>query len=360
MFCNEDGYQILSGTSMSAPMVSGAVSLMLSVNPKLTNDRIVELLKKTAVPLKKKEFLGGVQPDENGGAGRLNVIDAVIGALLMKTKNGEQLFDEISAILDRATTTEVNLAKIDLDQALFEMELLSESLEQPDSGLIAHYEFNNGFVNEVTGNDDSALWQYGTSDIFSDGSLFLQSGFDHNQRGYASLNIDTSVVDTLTVEKRAKIFAKINTSQIVSVFSNEASSQELGVAYNHYTWNWQNDGREYFYLANVYVDEDSGLPVMPQMKLMDTRFDQWLIERMTIDYVNKRMTYTLTNDDGSNPETLTLESINFDRDENMLLRLNAWDWADGTEHIVDYLKISVSDSAPSGDESNQPQSEVIP
>ena len=223
--------------------------------------------------------------------------------------------------------------------------------EVVDSGLIAYYEFNNGFVNEVTGNDDSALWQYGSSDIFSNGSLFLQNDRDGDARRYAWLNVDTSAIDVLTVEKRVKIVARGNYSLSGSSFANEPSNQQLWISYNYYHYNSTNqagqyDNREHFYLTNVYVDENSGERVYPQSSLIDTRFDQWVNEKITVDFVNKRMIYTLTNDDGSNPETLTLENIEFDRDENMLLRLNAWDWANGSEHIVDYLKISTSDSVP--------------
>ncbi|MBL3599930.1 MAG: hypothetical protein JMN25_08675 [gamma proteobacterium endosymbiont of Lamellibrachia anaximandri] len=130
---------------------------------------------------------------------------------------------------------------------------------------------------------------------------------------------------------------------------NEASNQQLWISYNYYHYNGTNqagqyDNREHFYLTNVYVDENSGERVYPQSNMIDTRFDQWVNEKIVIDFSAKKMTYTLTDDDGSNPETLTLENIEFDRGETMLLRLNAWDWANGSEHIVDYLKISTSDS----------------
>jgi subtilisin family serine protease len=36
-----------SGTSMAAPIVTGAVALMKSINPKLTNTQIKEILRKT-------------------------------------------------------------------------------------------------------------------------------------------------------------------------------------------------------------------------------------------------------------------------------------------------------------------------
>ncbi len=41
-------YRFMSGTSMAAPMVAGTVALMRSVNPKLTVDQVIKILKDTA------------------------------------------------------------------------------------------------------------------------------------------------------------------------------------------------------------------------------------------------------------------------------------------------------------------------
>lgn len=45
-----DGYAIKYGTSMAAPHVAGAIALMLSLNPSLTRDEIVSLLRASARP----------------------------------------------------------------------------------------------------------------------------------------------------------------------------------------------------------------------------------------------------------------------------------------------------------------------
>ena len=44
----DNGYGIKSGTSMSTPLVSGAVALMLEKNPALTNVQIKMKLKESA------------------------------------------------------------------------------------------------------------------------------------------------------------------------------------------------------------------------------------------------------------------------------------------------------------------------
>jgi subtilisin family serine protease len=59
----------LSGTSMAAPLVSGAVALMFEVNPKLTAGMARTLLQYTATPIKGANLL-------EQGAGQLNVAGA--------------------------------------------------------------------------------------------------------------------------------------------------------------------------------------------------------------------------------------------------------------------------------------------
>jgi len=71
--CSSNGtapYMSLSGTSMAAPAVSGAVALMLQANPNLTPNMVKAILQYTA------EFRSGYSPLEQG-AGFLNTLGAV-------------------------------------------------------------------------------------------------------------------------------------------------------------------------------------------------------------------------------------------------------------------------------------------
>lgn len=68
-----EAYHLDTGTSMAAPMVGGAIALMLQANPHLTQRAAKEILQKTAIP-----FVG-VDPLTQG-AGRLNVADALAEA----------------------------------------------------------------------------------------------------------------------------------------------------------------------------------------------------------------------------------------------------------------------------------------
>lgn len=53
-----NGYGFCPGTSMAAPIVSGAVALMKSVNPKLTNSQIIEILDKTGKVVDREGHIG--------------------------------------------------------------------------------------------------------------------------------------------------------------------------------------------------------------------------------------------------------------------------------------------------------------
>src|SRR5690606_5888880 len=67
---NADGVMYQSGTSMSAPIVSGAVAMLLEENPKLTPQMIRMLLQYSAQPI------AGANSFEQG-AGQLNIEGAV-------------------------------------------------------------------------------------------------------------------------------------------------------------------------------------------------------------------------------------------------------------------------------------------
>lgn len=72
-------YLALSGSSQAAPMVTGAVALLLQVNPKLTPAEVKDILKETADPLP-----GASKAAQ--GAGRLDLDGAVAAAQALKKK----------------------------------------------------------------------------------------------------------------------------------------------------------------------------------------------------------------------------------------------------------------------------------
>lgn len=68
------GYISISGTSFSSPVVAGAAALALSVNPSLSNSRMVELFKSSS------DDIGASGYDVYFGSGRVNASRLVAGA----------------------------------------------------------------------------------------------------------------------------------------------------------------------------------------------------------------------------------------------------------------------------------------
>ncbi|MFH4180605.1 S8 family serine peptidase, partial [Acinetobacter baumannii] len=72
-----DAMMYQSGTSMSAPIVSGAAALLLEANPRLTPGMVRMLLQYSAQPIP------GANPFEQG-AGELNIEGAIRLALTLR------------------------------------------------------------------------------------------------------------------------------------------------------------------------------------------------------------------------------------------------------------------------------------
>jgi subtilisin family serine protease len=80
----QNGYGEISGTSVSAAIVSGVAALVKAQHPEATPDEIVERMASTAVPL------DGLNPEYEGqlGAGRVNALAALDGHISDIDRNG--------------------------------------------------------------------------------------------------------------------------------------------------------------------------------------------------------------------------------------------------------------------------------
>lgn len=127
------GYQAVNGTSFSAPLVAGAVGLMLSANPNLTPAQIDTILKVTA------DDLGPAGWDPGYGWGRLNVGRAI---------------NAVEAMLDGAPDT--------ISPALG---FVQPQIGGPSSGLVG---ISSGELLNVNAIDDRGVTEVS---LYADGAL---------------------------------------------------------------------------------------------------------------------------------------------------------------------------------------------
>ncbi|OEF99271.1 hypothetical protein BHF71_09335 [Vulcanibacillus modesticaldus] len=77
----DEQYAALSGTSMASPHVAGLAGLIRSINPELTNNEVVEIIKKTATDL------GMPGKDPYYGYGQINILEAINYSELFSKNN---------------------------------------------------------------------------------------------------------------------------------------------------------------------------------------------------------------------------------------------------------------------------------
>ncbi len=90
---NTYGYS--DGTSMAAPIVTGAVALMKSLNPNLTNEEVIKIIKETSRPLPTADHAGGLLQIRSA-------LDKVSGTIA----NFDEIKNDNSKILGRWESTE--------------------------------------------------------------------------------------------------------------------------------------------------------------------------------------------------------------------------------------------------------------
>ena len=83
---SNNSYQVLSGTSMATPIVSGICALLWAKNPDLTVQQVVAAIESTAEPVKSSAIDG--RAEKSGSHGAINAVEA-----LKYWDSGDQLID---------------------------------------------------------------------------------------------------------------------------------------------------------------------------------------------------------------------------------------------------------------------------
>lgn len=213
-----------------------------------------------------------------------------------------------------------------------------------NSGLVADYEFDNGFINSVTGNDDSKNWENSENITLKNGYLKLINNYDGDKKRYINTVVDTAKTNVLIIEKKTKLTTKDNYTQSGTSFHN-SHGERISIEYNNYHYNngdlshtIDTKNNEHFYIYNRWNYVDANNFKYKLSDLLPTIWNQWFYEKIIIDFKNKKAIYKISND-GINYQQVSILNTHFQRDSNTTLSFGAWDWASGSEHYIDYLKI---------------------
>lgn len=150
-----NAYNIGPGTSFSAPIVTGAVALMKSLDPTLTNEEIIDILQKT-----------GRQPsDGNRSIGPVIQIKDALLAVQSNFVKYDDILNDHNKLVGLWQSTELLRA---MRNGVFTGEMVRQYFEftSPDSGRSIIYETGSktDFTArlEVTWTDSDVSWQMGT------------------------------------------------------------------------------------------------------------------------------------------------------------------------------------------------------
>ncbi|MDR1005930.1 MAG: S8 family peptidase [Bacteroidales bacterium] len=99
-------FSSMSGTSMSCPMVSGVIALMLEANPHLTSEQVREILLQTA---RQDNYTGHSLPDYTWGYGKVDALAAVKEAVNKVSMSSVEQMANVK-VYPNPTTGVVNIA----------------------------------------------------------------------------------------------------------------------------------------------------------------------------------------------------------------------------------------------------------
>ncbi len=211
-------------------------------------------------------------------------------------------------------------------------------------GLVAHYEFENGFVNQVNTVDESSIWMNSENVSISNGSLNLKNSYDGDLKRYVRTILDTSTYSSLVLEKKTKLIYRDEYTNMSTGISN-SHGESISFRNSHY--NYSNgdlshqilvDNTNHFYIFNTWNFDDANNFDYLLSDLITPVWNSWFYEKFTIDYDNNNTIYEVSND-GINYTAVNIDQIHLQRDVKTTINLYVGDWSSGSEHIIDYLKI---------------------
>jgi len=206
---------------------------------------------------------------------------------------------------------------------------------------IFHYDFENGLINLVSNQDEKNIVENSETVVIEDGQLKLINNRDHDPQRNISRVIDTSNISKLLIEKRSYIVPKGQYS-LSSVSLSNNYDEQVTISYNYYHYSSDPQhylNRDHFYIINFLSNFSKNDPdTYLVSNLLETQFSQWIDELIEIDYLNKKIKYEYIVDE--NKQTANIDNFQLKKDRNTKLSLYAWDWANGSSHYIDSIKVS--------------------
>ena len=215
-----------------------------------------------------------------------------------------------------------------------------------NDGLIAHYPFN-GNANDISGNNITAITNVDDLTLGID-TLELINKRDGDPRRSLKMQVNSSGFNKLEIESYSYYTAEGNhTLSGITVCDNDNDGCEgfnIRLSHNNYHYSGTNglkqyDNREHVWLGGWQTGDDKYSNSFVESDLLGLSFGVWIKERIVIDYINNSVDYYRDKDNGLGIEHITLSETQLKPSKNTSIHFNAWDWANGSKHIIDYIKI---------------------
>ena len=207
-------YEILTGTSMAGPHVTGVVALMLSVNKDLSVDQIEKILNSTATPLKDEDYTS--TPNHGYGYGKVNA------ALAVELAKGQEKGNEVN----------------DSSMAIFSGRLLAHG-EDTEGPKLIHNPINKIFTTYKTSFDadvsdnagvDSVILYLKTTDEYKAYPMQLKRG--SKLSGYYSVSVAISTFASVNNGSYYIEAKDINGRTFKTEEFNFTVEKGIGIGYN--------------------------------------------------------------------------------------------------------------------------------
>ena len=207
-------YEILTGTSMAGPHVTGVVALMLSVNKDLSVDQIEKILNSTATPLKDEDYTSS--PNHGYGYGKVNA------ALAVELAKGQVKGNEVN----------------DSSMAIFSGRLLAHG-EDTEGPKLVHNPINKIFTTYKTSFDadvsdnagvDSVTLYLKTTDEYKPYPMQLKKGTKLS--GYYSVSVAISTFASVNNGSYYIEAKDVNGQTFKTEEFNFTVEKGIGIGYN--------------------------------------------------------------------------------------------------------------------------------